>query len=102
VLSLVSDNGSQPTSVRFMAACSVLGIRQIFASYDNPKGNVETERVMRTIKEDLIWPNDFESPFELQPAFDKWVNDYNTDLPHSSIGYKTPCECEQMELSKIP
>jgi hypothetical protein len=86
----------------FIAACSVPGIKQIFASYNNPKGNADTERVMRTIKEDLVWPNDFESPFDLQPALDKWVNDYNTDFPHSSIGYKTPCEFEQIELSKIP
>jgi transposase InsO family protein len=55
-LSLVSDNGSQPSSERFMKDCSILGIKQIFASYDNPKGNADTERVIRTIKEDLIWP----------------------------------------------
>jgi transposase InsO family protein len=42
-LFLVSDNGSQPTSVSFMAACNVLEIKQIFASYDNPKGNADTE-----------------------------------------------------------
>jgi putative transposase len=102
VLSLVSDSGSQSTSVRFMAACSVLGIRKIFAGYDNPKGNAETERMIRTIKEDLVWPNDFGSPFELQSALDKWVNGYNTDFPHFSIGYKTPCGYEELCLSKIP
>jgi transposase InsO family protein len=64
-LFLVSDNGSQPTSVGFMAACNVLEIKQIFASYDNPKGNADTERVIRMIKEDLVWPNDFMTPFEL-------------------------------------
>ncbi len=101
-LFIVSDNGSQPTSVGFMAACSVLEIKQIFASYNNPKGNADTERVMRTIKEDLIWPNDFQSPFELQAELDRWITDYNTDYPHSSLNYKTPCEFEQMELSKIP
>jgi len=31
-----------------------LGIEQIFTSYDNPKGNADTERVMRTIKEEVI------------------------------------------------
>jgi len=30
-----------------MAACSVLEIRQIFASYNNSKGNADTEQVMR-------------------------------------------------------
>jgi putative transposase len=100
-LYLVSDNGSQPTSVGFMAACNVLEIKQIFASYDNPKGNADTERVIRTIKEDLIWPNDFQTPFELQAALDRWVSDYNTDYPHSSLGYKTPCEFEDMYNEKL-
>jgi transposase InsO family protein len=75
--------------------------RQVFASYNNPKGNADTELVMRTIKEDLVWPNYFESPFDLQPVLDKWINDCNTDFPHSSIGYRIPCEFEQIELSKI-
>lgn len=101
-LFLVSDNGSQPTSVSFMAACNVLQIKQIFASYDNPKGNADTERVIRTMKEDLVWPNDFQTPFELESALDRWVVDYNTDFPHSSLGYKTPCEFEGICFSKIP
>ena len=101
-LFMVSDNGSQPTSVGFMAACNVLQIKQIFASYNNPKGNADTERVIRTIKEDLIWPNDFQTPFELQAALDGWITDYNTDYPHSSLGYKTPCEFDEMHLAKTP
>jgi hypothetical protein len=35
----------------------------------------DTERVIETLKEDLVWPNDFESPFDLQPILGKWVND---------------------------
>lgn len=53
-LGLVSDNASQPASQRYMKECSVLGIKQIFAGFNNPKGNADTERVMRTIKEDLM------------------------------------------------
>jgi len=100
-LHLVSDNGSQPTSIKFMAACNVLEIKQIFASYDNPKGNADTERVIRTMKEDLIWPNDFQTPFELQTALDKWVQDYNTDYPHSSLNYKTPSEFEKIYYKNL-
>jgi len=33
----------------------------IFTSYDNPKGNAETERMMRTIKEEVIWLHEFTS-----------------------------------------
>ena len=98
---LVSDNGSQPTSIRFMKTCSLLGIKQIFASYNNPKGNADTERVIRTLKEDLVWPNDFQTPFELQKALDKWIKDYNEDYPHSSLNYKTPTEFEELYYKNL-
>ena len=35
----MSDNGSQPTSLSFMKACSNLEVEQVFTSYNNPKGN---------------------------------------------------------------
>ena len=40
-LSLISDNGSRPTSVAFMTETAGLDINQIFCSYDNPRGNAE-------------------------------------------------------------
>jgi len=54
-LHLMSDNGSQPTSVAFMKVCRRLDIDQAFTSYGNPKGNADTERVFRTMKEELLW-----------------------------------------------
>jgi len=60
-LKLISDNGSRPTATSFMKDMVTLGIEQIFTSYDNPKGNADTERVMRTIKEEIIWLNEFGS-----------------------------------------
>jgi len=36
-LKLINDNGSQPTSTSFMRDMALLGIKQIFTSYDNPK-----------------------------------------------------------------
>lgn len=53
-LKLISDNGSQPTSTSFMRDMATLDIEQIFTSYNNPKGNADTERVIRTIKEEII------------------------------------------------
>lgn len=93
--SLVSDHGCQPTSVEFMKSCAQLGIEQIFASYGNPKGNADTERVIRTIKEDLIWVREFNSFCELEKAIDEWIRKYNTDFPHSALGYWTPYQYER-------
>lgn len=102
-LYLISDNGSQPTSHKYMQACSVMEIKQIFASYNNPKGNADTERVMRTIKEGFVWSRDFLSPEDFIDQFKQWVEDYNNDYPHSSINHQTPCEFEkeQLMLTKI-
>lgn len=68
-LFLVSDNGSQPTSLAFMRACSVMEIKQIFASYNNPKSNADTERVIKTVKHDFVWVRDFRSPAEFTEQF---------------------------------
>ena len=97
-LSLISDNGSQPTSLQYHKACSVLEIERIFASYNNPKGNADTERVIRTIKEDLLWTKEFVSLEHLQREFKLWVAHYNSERPHSTLGYRTPLEFEKEQL----
>jgi putative transposase len=50
-----------------MAACRVLGLKQIFTSFNNPKGNADTERVFRTMKEDLIWLEQWDTYNQLTP-----------------------------------
>jgi len=62
-LNLMSDNGCQPTSKKFMESCSLMGVQQAFTSYNNPKGNGDTERVMRTFKEEKVWLTEWKSPF---------------------------------------
>jgi transposase InsO family protein len=93
-LRLVSDNGCQPSSESFLRECRALNIQQIFTSYDNPKGNADTERVIRTIKEDLVWPREWLTVEQLRVALDWWISQYNDDYPHSAIGYQTPHQFE--------
>jgi len=92
-LKLISDNGSQPTSTAFMRDMTTLGIEQIFTSYDNPKGNAETERMVRIIKKEVIWLNEFSSLEEAKEKMGHWINvDYNKLYPHSKLGYLSPEE----------
>ena len=95
VLQLVSDNGCQPTSVAYMKACSEMSVRQIFTSFNNPKGNADTERVIRTLKEEMIWPNDWDNAFEAKVMLERIIDFYNNDTPHSAIGYRTPQEFDE-------
>jgi len=94
-LKLLTDNGCQPTSVRFIQECAGLGIEHILTSYSNPKGNADTERMIRTIKESIVWPFQWESARQFQDAFHDWIEAYNHDYPHSAIHYKTPIQYEQ-------
>lgn len=98
-LHLMSDNGSQPTSVSFMKSCSRMGIMQAFTSYSNPKGNADTERFMRTLKEELVWSNEWHSPKAFCDALDAWVEEYNAHYLHSTLGYKSPLVVEQELLN---
>ena len=83
-----------------MAACRALDVKQVFTSYNNPKGNADTERVIRTLKEDLIWPREWNSYQQLENALKRWVKDYNEDFPHSYIDYLTPAQYEQKHLTQ--
>lgn len=89
-LNLMSDNGSQPTSLTFMQECRALGIRQAFTAYANPKGNADTERLIRTVKEELCWLQEWSSVEELAVQMEKFVEYFNANYLHSAIGYKTP------------
>jgi putative transposase len=94
-LFLMSDNGSQPTSVGFMKSCREMEITQAFTSYNNPKGNADTERVFRTMKEELLWLKEWTSPFELADALGAWIPYYNGEYLHSALGYKSPEKFEE-------
>lgn len=100
-LNLMSDNGCQPTAVSFMRDCSILGIRQAFTSYNNPKGNADTERMMRTLKEELVWVNEWRSPNDFFSKLANWIEYYNNEYLHSVLKYKTPVNFEQQEMEKI-
>jgi putative transposase len=94
-LHLMSDNGSQPASLRFMRACSILGVHQVFTSYNNPKGNADTERMMRTIKEELLWLREWRDQYEVAAAVSSWIDKYNESYLHSALDYKTPDQMEE-------
>jgi len=38
---------------------ATLDVEQIFTSFNNPKGNAETGRFRRTLKEELLWLEEF-------------------------------------------
>jgi putative transposase len=89
-LALMSDNGCQPTSTAFMRACGTLAIPQAFTSDNNPKGNADTERVRRTLKEECLWLSEWTCPWAVGEALSTWIQRYHEDYLHSALGDKAP------------
>ena len=91
---MMSDNGSQPTSRRYEMILDTLGIEHVTTSYNNPKGNADTERFMQTFKEEVVRPNEFASLEEASAAVDDFFHFYNHDYPHSTLAGMSPIDFE--------
>ena len=49
--------------------------------------------MMRTIKEEVVWLNEFDSLEQAQEKIGRWIEtDYNTRYVHSALGYLSPRE----------
>jgi len=51
--------------------------------------------MMRTLKEELVWVNEWESPSQFIQALDRWVDEYNNEYLHSALKYQTPINFEK-------
>ncbi len=91
-LVLRSDNGSQPCAKKFVECLGARGVQGQYTGYDAPDDNAYVERVIRTIKEEEIWPNLWDTLAEAQQAIEAYVRYYNEQRIHSALDYQTPSE----------
>jgi len=91
-LTLRSDNGSQPCSKKFVEYLGKTGVQGQYTGYNAPDDNAYIERVIRTVKEEEIWPNIYDTLSEARVAIEAYVNYYNGERIHSALGYRTPNE----------
>ena len=69
-----------------------LSVRGQYPGYDGPDDNAYVARVIRTIKEEEIWPNQWDTWSEAHAAIEAYVRYYNSERIHSALGYRTPNE----------
>jgi putative transposase len=93
-LVLRSDNGAQPCSKHFVEYLGHVGVRGQYTGYNAPDDNAFVERVIRTIKEEEIWPGSYDTWSEAHAAIEAYVDFYNNDRIHSALEYRTPSEAE--------
>ena len=89
---LRSDNGLVITSRRYTQLVRHYGLRQEFITPHCPQQNGMVERVIRTLKEQCVHRQRFESQQHASRAIADWIQFYNHRRPHQALGMKTPAE----------
>lgn len=78
-----------------------MGLLHTFAPVGRPTGNAVAERVIRTMKEEVVWLRDGETADELLKALLAWQRRYNTERPHQALGWRTPTEYRAERLGLV-
>jgi len=63
--------------------------------------NVFTERLWRSLKYEEVYINDYESVRDAKEGISRYINFYNRERPHQSLGYRTPPEVYLLRKSKV-
>ncbi len=90
-----TDQGCQFTSDEWIAELKNHEIRVSMDGKGRWMDNVFLERLWRTLKYEFIYLREFEDGWAMKQGIDDWVNEYNGERPHSSLGGRTPDEAYQ-------
>ncbi len=87
-----TDQGSQFTSLDFTQVLKDAGVKISMDGKGRWMDNIFIERLWRTLKYECIYLHAFETGSETRRGINRWVDKYNHDRPHSSLGARTPDE----------
>jgi putative transposase len=87
-----SDQGSQFTSGEYIELLRSYGIRQSMDGKARWIDNVIIERWFRSLKTENIYITEYKSPRQLRQGIDEYIQVYNYERPHTSIGDMRPAQ----------
>lgn len=95
-----SDHGVQYLCGAYIQALEELGMLPSMGEIGNSYDNAHAESLNKTIKNEEVWINEYETFEEAYESIARFVKIYNKKRLHSSIGYVPPNEFEQQKLNK--
>ena len=98
-LSVRHDHGSQYMSRVFQDEIAFLGAKSSPAFVRAPEGNGCAERFIRTLKENLLWVQTFNTIEELRRALLEFRQTYNTTWLIERHGFRPPSAIRAEQLS---
>ena len=87
---IVSDNGTELTSNAVLAWCGEIGVEWHYIAPGRPMQNGYVESFNGRMRDELLNETLFLSLAHARVEIAAWVDDYNRERPHSSLGYETP------------
>jgi putative transposase len=100
-LAVRHDHGSQYMSDHFQKELAFLGIESSPAFVRAPEGNGCAERFIRTLKENLLWVQSFDTVEELRQALLTFRETYNTTWLIERHGFISPAEYRRQQLQSV-
>ena len=95
-----SDQGAQYLSKVYMTTLKAHGVEISVAHHGRPWENGYAERLIRTLKEEEVYINDYQSITEARDRIGHFITQvYHQKRPHSALGYLTPIEFQQQTFS---
>ena len=95
-----SDQGVQYLSKAYVSTLQEHGVEISVAHRGRPWEDGYAERLIRILKEEEVDINEYESIAEARDRIGHFLtHDYNFKRPHSALGYLTPMEFAQQNLS---
>lgn len=89
---IVSDNGSELTSMAILKWCQDTGIEWHYIAPGKPMQNGFVESFNGSFRDECLNETLFSSLIEARTQITAWKEDYNRQRPHSSLGDITPIE----------
>jgi len=89
-LKIASDNGTAFLSHSVQAFAALLEVELMRTRVRYPEGNGRCERLIRTIKEEEVWLNIYDTYDQARDRTEKFIEFYNAERIHSALGYISP------------
>lgn len=99
-LTFHSDRGRQYTAFAFQKLLKTLHVDHSFSPSGKPCHNAVMESFFSSLKREELYRSNYHSVEEFKESVKKYMDFYNMERPHSTLGYKSPNTYEALYHDK--
>ena len=97
-----SDQGATYTADEYVGLLEEYGVTQSMDGRGRWRDNVVMERFWRTLKQECVYISEYSTYAELRDLIAAFVDRYNDERIHESLGYETPAQWYFSGINALP